>query len=283
MLGRAVAAQLTAHEIETIESSRTQGLVFDAKRDSADWLLESSGLDGGDYVVNCIGLTKSHIKWGDSLSIESAVRLNVLFPIELSRAAAERGIRVIQVATDCVFSGLQGNYLESSSHDAEDVYGKTKSLGEIQGDNVMHLRCSLIGPESQGRKSLFFEWVRGLQQGSSVKGYKNHMWNGLTSQTFGKVIAGVIRTSFFAPGVHHLVPGDATTKFDLIRLELELLGRTDVLVEEFFTPKQINRTLSTEDYESNRSFFARAGYQHIPSIREMMGEFPWGELSESTN
>ena len=281
MLGGAVISQLRQHGIASIESSRTKGLLFDAQNDRADALLESSGLAKGDFVVNCVGLTKARINEEDALSIERAIRLNVLFPIELARAADQMGVKVIQVATDCVYSGLQGNYLESSSHDALDAYGKTKSLGEVRARNVMHLRCSLIGPENLGRKSLFFEWVRGLNLGASVKGYKNHMWNGLTSQTFARIVVGIVKSELFSPGLHHLVPNGVISKFDLIRLELEMLGRTDVKVEEFFASSSIDRTLATKNPHENFVFFARAGYQSVPTIREMLEELPWDMLKES--
>ena len=44
-------------------------------------------------------------------------------------------LKVIQIATDCVFDGLKGNYTEDDKHNAIDVYGKTKSLGEVSADN----------------------------------------------------------------------------------------------------------------------------------------------------
>jgi dTDP-4-dehydrorhamnose reductase len=67
--------------------------------------------------------------------------------------AEDSGAKVIQIATDCVFSGSNGSYLETDPHDATDVYGKTKSDGEIESSAVMQLRCSIIGRENKGKKS----------------------------------------------------------------------------------------------------------------------------------
>ena len=280
MLGRAVTSQLGEQGIEVVESSRNRGIEFDAETNSVELLLQSSGLGPGDYIVNCVGLTKAHINDDNPLTIERAMRLNVLFPIALARAAEKKDLRVIQVATDCVFSGQQGSYRESSVHDAHDSYGKTKSLGEVQADNVMHLRCSLVGPEGLGRRSLFFEWIRGLEFGSSIRGYTNHLWNGLTSQTFGKVVAGLVTSAFFSPGVQHLVPADWVTKNELVNLELEMLGRTDVEVQEFSTTRSVDRTLATDNARVNEALFAQAGFVRVPTIREMMEELPWEALKE---
>lgn len=283
MLGRAVTSELSEQGINVVESSRKEGIEFDAEAHDIDLLLEPSRLGRGDYIVNCVGLTKAHMIDEDPRSIERAVRLNVLFPIALARAAEERDLRVIQVATDCVFSGREGSYLESSVHDALDSYGKTKSLGEVRAENVMHLRCSLIGPEGLGRRSLLFEWIRGLEFGASIRGYTNHLWNGLTSKTFGKVVAGIVTSEYFSPGVQHLVPADSLSKNELVQLELELLGRTDVEVQEFSTTSSVNRTLATDRAMVNQALFAQAGYVHLPTIREMMEELPWEALKEGRN
>lgn len=280
MLGRAVSSQLELAGVTFLESSRETGLRFDVFRDSADSLIASASLSEGDYIVNCVGLTKAHIFDNSQNIVRRAVLLNVLFPMNLSMVAEQRGLRVLQVATDCVFSGKKGKYLETSGHDALDVYGKTKSLGEVTSDNVMHLRCSLIGSEGRGRKSLFFEWVRATPRGSTLKGYVNHRWNGLTSNTFGRIVAGLVESDSFVPGVQHLVPADQISKFELISLELEMLGRDDVNVEPLVTDLSVDRTLATEFETRNKELFASAGYRDVPSIREMMEELPWLALED---
>ena len=269
MLGSAVYRELATAGLQVIEASRTRGLKFDACELQSRELIESGGLEAGDYIVNCVGLTKSRI---DEESIESralAVRLNVDFPNNLALAADSLGVKVIQVATDCVFSGTVGSYSESAKHDAEDVYGKTKSLGETPSSAVMHLRCSLIGPE-HGRNSLFFEWVRQQPTGASIQGYTNHNWNGLTSDVFGQIVAGIVNAGLFVPGVKHLVPKDKVSKDQLVRLQLRALGRADVKVCSTEASYEVDRTLSTENADVNLNLFAAAGYKNPPTIAEMV-------------
>jgi len=280
MLGGTVYQTLTRSDLKVLEASRSRGLIFDAEVDLAEDLLRKAGLKPGDFVVNCVGLTKAYIHEDKTESLERAIRLNVLFPIALARAAEELNLRVIQVATDCVFSGGEGRYLESSPHDAYDAYGKSKSLGEVKSEHVMHLRCSLVGPEGEGRQSLFFEWVRASEPGSQINGYVNHHWNGLTSLAFARVVAGILEGDKFMPGLHHLVPADELTKYELIRLELELLEREDVHVEAFEAENSIDRRLATRAPETNSLLFACGGYERVPTIREMMEELPWEALKE---
>ncbi len=269
MLGSAVANVFVGSKFELLTASRTSGLRFDAESLEVGPLFKSAELSSGDFVINCVGLTKSRIDEISLASRSSAVRLNVDFPAELARIAEASGVKVIQVATDCVFSGKTGSYTESSQHDPLDVYGKTKSLGEVPSANVMHLRCSLIGPEL-GRNSLFFEWVRQQPSGAQISGYTDHLWNGLTSKAFGEIALGIIQNDLFKAGVQHLVPADRITKDELVRMELELLGRDDVRVTSESSGKPVDRTLLTNNPSFNSAIFSSAGFSRPPTIAEMI-------------
>jgi len=271
MLGSAVVETLQEKGHEVVIASRSTGIKFDAVSLDSETLLTAASLQKGDFVINCVGLTKSRIDESSMASRSLAVKLNIDFPNELVKAAEELGVKIIQVATDCVFSGLAGGYVEGSAHDALDVYGKTKSLGETPSPNVMHLRCSLIGPEIE-RSSLFFEWVRQQPINAQIDGYTNHLWNGLSSRAFGKVVSGIISEELFESSVQHLVPSDKITKDELVRLALSALGRDDVQVTSKEDEHPIDRTLATDRTGFNTQLFLAAGYKKIPTIEEMVLE-----------
>jgi dTDP-4-dehydrorhamnose reductase len=271
MLGSAVEKVLRAGGLDITVASRTKGILFDAVDVNMWNLVEDSDLSSGDFIVNCMGLTKTRIDENSRASRELAVRLNIDFPNSLAKAAENSSLKVIQVATDCVYSGGGSSYTELDTHDAHDVYGKTKSLGETPSNSVMHLRCSLIGPEL-GKSSLFYEWVKNQPQGSHIQGYKNHVWNGLTSTAFAKIVHGVITSNHFKPGVQHLVPAGRVTKDELVRIALASLSRTDVEVEPVDAPIGADRTLSTISPELNEELFRSAGYVSVPDIPQMVKE-----------
>jgi len=271
MLGSAAVEALQEKGHEVMTASRSTGIKFDAVNLNTEKLLTAASLRKGDFVINCVGLTKSRIDEASMASRSLSIKLNIDFPNDLAKAAEKLGVKIIQVATDCVFSGLAGGYSEGSAHDPLDVYGKTKSLGETPSPNVMHLRCSLIGPEV-GRSSLFFEWVRQQPINAQIDGYTNHLWNGLSSRAFGKVVSGIISEELFESSVQHLVPSDEVTKDELVRLELSALGRDDVQVTSKEDEHPIDRTLRTGRPEFNKQLFLAAGYKKIPTIEEMVLE-----------
>lgn len=279
MLGGAVVREFSGFSGRLLVSSRTghipgldtsvEQIAFDAKADSVVDALQS--LDRGDYVINCIGVIKSEIDECSELSMENATQVNTAFPRKLAAEAEHRGIRVIQIATDCAFSGKTGKYSESSTHDALDHYGTTKSGGEVASDSMMHLRVSIIGPETRGHKSLF-DWVALQPPGARIKGFKNHVWNGIPARAFAQIARGIIETDNFVAGVHHVVPRDAVTKCELVKLIASHAGRPDITIVEGFAPEAIDRTLTTNDEAFNAKLWAAAGRATVPSVAELVAE-----------
>lgn len=240
---------------------------FDAERASeAD--LEPL-LRGAAWAVNAIGVIKPHIRDTDSTQVERAIRVNALFPHLLGRVAARCGCRVVTIATDCVYSGARGGYAESDPHDPLDVYGKTKSLGEVDREGVIQLRCSIIGPEARGHRSLL-DWFRLQPRGATVPGYRNHRWNGVTTLAFARLCLALFRGT--DPGRIHVVPQDEVTKEELLGLMQEAYGRGDVTIVPENTPVGIDRTLATERPAENLALWRAAGYAGIPTIGELVRE-----------
>lgn len=228
-------------------------------------------LGPNDYVINCIGVIKPYILEDSAASRERVLLINSVFPYALDALASDLGFKIIQIATDCVFSGVQGNYLETDLHDALDTYGKTKSLGEVPSANMMNLRVSIIGPEV-GRSTSLFEWVRNQPENSEINGYSDHYWNGVTSKGFAQICRGLIENDGFVAGTHHLLPRDSMTKFDLVTEIANKSGRKDIKITKGPSGNKVDRTLATVNESLNAQLWVNAGYPAIPSISELVAE-----------
>jgi dTDP-4-dehydrorhamnose reductase len=270
MLGHAVLEEFRGFDGDVKFTSRSgSGIPFDVLKDPVKSL--ANQLDIGDYIINCLGITKPHINDDNEQDVAKARLVNSLFPAELDALAEQTGARVIQIATDCVFSGGKGHYLETDIHDAEDVYGKSKSLGEVVSNNVMHIRVSTIGREL-GRSTLLLEWVLSHPSGATIPGFTDHFWNGVTTNHFAKVVRGVIENNGFESGLSHLVPANELSKADLVRQIASAFGRSDLMVKDTDSGKPINRTLSTTNPDFNRHLWVGAGYPEIPTIEQLIAE-----------
>ena len=224
-----------------------------------------------DWVINAIGMIKHIIHDDHARDIEEAVRVNALFPHALARQAEAVGIRVLQIATDCVFSGARGGYNERDSHDPLDVYGKTKSLGEVASSAFHHLRCSIIGPESRGHRSLL-DWFRGQPQGSVLSGFTNHHWNGVTTLHFARLCVGIMSSATPIPRLQHVIPANTVTKYELLRCFADAFGRDDIVIHPCEADARVDRSLQTRDAAANYAIWAAAGYRAPPSLSHMVNE-----------
>ena len=274
MLGHECAKVLSSSQrIDTIQSSRTNlPSTNQVQFEVGNSLSKLDDLGRLDYIVNCIGVIKPHISEHSPNSIENAIRINSLFPFELEKFAQERSIKIIQIATDCVFSGNAKDYSETSAHDALDVYGKSKSLGEVRSDIFMNLRCSIIGRELKSKFSLL-EWVMSQKQNSEVAGFLNHYWNGLTTMHFALIVRGIIEKDFFFPGLQHIVPADTVSKRELIEYLRLSFGREDLRVKPQVTDKSINRALRTLSEDTNVALWQHAGFSKPPTVQQMVSEY----------
>lgn len=281
MLGTAVSKVFTGFDGDVFGTKRAGAvgieipgltyLNFDASVDDLNLLPITLGPD--DYIVNCIGIIKPYIKDDNEAQRKTALLINGLLPHKLAEFASESGVKVIQIATDCVYSGLKGDYIETDLHDALDVYGKTKSLGEVPNPNLMHLRVSIIGPE-YGRSTSLLEWVRNQPLNAEIGGYTDHLWNGVPTKHFGKLARGIIEENLFTPGVQHIIPADQIDKFTLVSKIAQTFDRTDIVINAKPSGNIINRTLQTVNPEFNAKLWASAGYKALPTVEQLVSEIP---------
>lgn len=169
-------------------------------------------------VVNCIGIVKQLPAAKDPLT---SVRVNALWPHELAALCAATGARVIHISTDCVFSGRKGRYVETDVPDAEDLYGRSKLLGELDEAEGLTLRTSIVGRELSGRTGLV-EWFLG-ERGGAVRGYTRAVFSGLTTRAFATVVADVIERDDGLAGIYH-VAAAPIDKHDLLCRLREAFG-----------------------------------------------------------
>jgi dTDP-4-dehydrorhamnose reductase len=162
------------------------------------------------YIVNCIGVIKQR---EEARAAIPSITLNSLLPHKLAESAASWGGRVIHFSTDCVFSGKRGNYIEEDPSDAEDLYGKSKYLGEVSGENALTLRTSIIGRELSQFKSLL-EWLLS-QKGKTIRGFKRVIYSGVTTNYMAQLVGNLIADYPNLSGLYQ-VTGPAISKYELL-------------------------------------------------------------------
>lgn len=185
-------------------------------------------------VINCIGVLNEEAEKNTS----NAEYINSFLPNYLLSIAKKNKFKLIQISTDCVFSGNDGNYNEYSKKDAKDVYGQTKSKGEFDIQDHLTIRTSIIGPDIDNKGKGLFQWI--MKQKGEVKGFSNVKWTGVTSLELSKAIDFSISNSI--DGLWNLTNQKIISKYDLISLIIKEFDISSVNLKEY-SKKISNKSL----------------------------------------
>ena len=201
---------------------------------------------GPDLVINSIGIVK---QLEEKAGVLLNIWLNSLFPHQLYQICQVKRIRLIHLSTDCVFSGRKGNYREDDSSDAEDIYGKTKYLGEVNKIGALTIRTSLIGRELDSTNGLL-EWFLS-NQGGKVNGFTNAIFSGFPTLHLSRIIADIIMNHQNLSGLYH-VSSEPISKFKLLTLIKEAM-KLNIEIEDY--PNfQCDRSLDSTLYRKETGF-----------------------------
>lgn len=162
-------------------------------------------------IINCIGIIKQLPISNDPLT---AITVNAQLPHRISLVARSANARFIHISTDCVFNGEKGFYSESDPSDAEDLYGRTKFLGEVDYPHCITLRTSIIGHELKTNFSLV-DWF--MSQEKKIKGFTKAIYSGFPTIEMAHIISNFIIPNKTLAGLYH-VSSEPISKYDLLKI-----------------------------------------------------------------
>jgi len=211
-------------------------------------------------VINCLGIVKQNPLSNDS---QNSIKVNSLFPHILYKCCQKLNSRLIHFSTDCIFSGIKGSYRESDTSDANDIYGRSKYLGEIYGSNAITLRTSFIGNEIVTNRALV-NWF--LSQTGTIKGYKKAIYSGLTTLEIARVLNKYVIPNHSLEGLYHL-SSFKIDKYTLLNLLKDIYSKKIDIEED--SDYVIDRSLNSDKFK------LKTGYEPIEWIKaiEEMKEF----------
>jgi dTDP-4-dehydrorhamnose reductase len=213
-----------------------------------------------DYIINCIGIIKqSHLanNYLETLSV------NTLLPHKLEKLASVNNAKLIHISTDCVFNGKVGNYSETSFSDADDLYGRSKFLGEVNYGCGITLRTSIIGKELPGTNYGLVNWF--FNQHKEIKGYTRAIFSGLTTVELSKVILDIVVPQNLAPGLYQ-VASYPISKYELLS-KIKKIFNCDVDILPF-DQFEIDRSLDAGQFKMITKYQSPSWDEMICEMKE---------------
>ena len=247
MIGHKIAQSLEDFELILASrksiSSKSIGIIngkmvlHNLITDSLDLLLDSTT---PDIIINCAGITTRR---GVEDNIVNTGLLNSELPHKLDSWANLNSKKLIHFSTDCVFSGNRGNYLDYDFADADDIYGKSKALGEVDSLNTLTLRCSMIGRELYNFTELF-EWLK-KNKNKKIEGYSKAFYSGITTVRMGMILNQILKKNLNLSGIYN-ISSTPISKFDLL-IKLSNAFNFNVEVKQNINNKS-NKVLISEKF-----------------------------------
>ncbi|MCF2132009.1 SDR family oxidoreductase [Strepomyces sp. STD 3.1] len=212
-----------------------------------------------DIIINCIGLLNEQAN-NNPLR---AFQVNSLLPHQLAKLVERHKGKLIQISTDCVFSGLEGDYTEDQIPDGTSVYAQSKQLGEIVNNKHLTIRTSIIGPELKEEGIGLFLWF--MNQSGEIKGYEKVLWNGVTTLELAKAIDEMIHHR--VTGLYHLGSNKKVSKYELLMLIQDVFQKNNVKIvrdQDIVLDRTIKSTRT--DFE----YIVPSYEEMLTSLREWM-------------
>ena len=227
--------------------------------DKVEQIIEKLILWDINILINCVGVVKQNRNAFDPLE---SIKFNALFPHELNFLLNKMNIRLIHISTDCVFSGNKGFYDESDISDTNDLYGRSKFLGELTQSKAITLRTSFIGNELSTKQGLL-SWF--LNQKGTIRGFSKAIYSGVTTVELAKIIEKYILPNENLKGLYH-VSAEPINKFDLLSIINEVYAKDiKILKDETY---KINRSLDSTKFREATGFKPSKWYKVIEEMKE---------------
>jgi len=213
MAGHTISLYLKEQGHEVLGFDRSRSMYVDSvigDANNTEFLSKLISENKFDTIINCIGILNQYAEKNKAL----ATFLNSYLPHFLAEITSGTDTQIIQMSTDCVFSGKRGKYTEDDFRDGETFYDRSKALGELEDYKNITLRNSIVGPDINPNGIGLLNWF--MQQSGEINGYKKAMWTGQTTLQLAKTMEKAAMER--AHGLYNSVPEYSISKYDLLLL-----------------------------------------------------------------
>ena len=213
MAGHTISLYLKEQGHEVLGFDRSRSMYVDSvigDANNTEFLSKLISENKFDTIINCIGILNQYAEKNKAL----ATFLNSYLPHFLADITSGTDTQIIQMSTDCVFSGKRGKYTEDDFRDGETFDDRSKALGELEDYKNITLRNSIVGPDINPNGIGLLNWF--MQQSGEINGYKKAMWTAQTTLQLAKTMEKAAMER--AHGLYNSVPEYSISKYDLLLL-----------------------------------------------------------------
>jgi len=194
-------------------------------------------------VINCAAMTDVDECEKDP---SRAYLSNVILARNLATACFERNIKFVQISTDHVFSGKDGNYSEEDTPEPKNVYAETKLLGErevlSECPGTLVVRSNFYGWGPRYRKSFSDRIICALRAGEEIHLFDDAFFSPVSVDFLIESVMTLVKLN--ASGLYHISCDERISKYEfgvllteVFFLDSELIQRSLLATRTDLTPR----------------------------------------------
>ena len=240
--------------------------IFDLSNESYKELIDWSQ---PELIIHCAALTNGNYCQNNPLE---AFNVNG-FATKKLMDASEDDVKIMYVSTDAVFSSSLHMAKEIDCPSPENVYGKSKELGEFfllnSNRDYLILRTTIVGLNAYRDKEGFVEWIlNSVKAKETISLFDDVLFTPISIWDFILEIDFLIDQDSYESKVLHLAGGEANTKYKFGKSLVEELSLDTTYIKKGYISKFTDRAKRSNDLSLDCSLYQKKFNRKLPKLKD---------------
>lgn len=271
MLGSSLAIDLSrSHNVFATGNSKMSFplnyKIFDLSNESYKELIDWSN---PELIIHCAALTNGNFCQNnpfDAFNINGYATKKFL-------DATEDHVKIIYISTDAVFTSSLNMAKEIDCTSPDNVYGKSKELGEFfllnSNRDYLVLRTTIVGLNNYSNKNGFIEWIlNSVKAKETISLFDDVLFSPISIWDFISEINFLVNKNSYKHKIFHLAAGDAISKYEFGKLMIKSLSLNLSYIKKGNISKFIDRAKRSNDQSLDCTFYQKIFNRKLPKIQD---------------
>ncbi len=222
-----------------------------------------------EIIIHCAALTDGNFC---EINFQDAFNING-YSVKKLLDSTDDNVKIIYISTDAVFSSKLNLAKETDNKVPENIYGKSKELGEFflinSNRNYLILRTTIVGINVNNLNNGFVEWILStVKNNQNVTLFTDVLFNPISIWDFIEEIIFLVKSNKYYNNIFHLCGTEPVTKY---RFGIELIEEFN-LNKDFIIKSKISefkaRAKRSTDQTMDCSKYINLTNRTLPKLSE---------------
>ena len=271
MLGSSLAIELSrSHNVFATGNSKMSlplnYKIFDLSNESYKELIDWSR---PELIIHCAAITNGNYceeNPGEAFDINSLSVYRFL-------QATTSSVKFIYISTDAVFPSSLHLANEKDFTKPENIYGKSKELGEFflinSNRDFLILRTTIVGLNAYSDKNGFIEWIiNSVKAKDTISLFDDVLFTPISIWDFIIEINFLIDQNLYGLKILHIAGKEAITKYEFGKLLIKELSLDTDYIKKGYISKFTDRAKRSNDQSLDSSNYQKENKRKLPNVKE---------------